>query len=139
VTNPEQIEALKARLHKIKENPQQALFSEFKGRSRSGAVTVWVDMLGRQKRLHIAPNTVREGDEQWLTDEISSAYEAARDAATFLDFDMAEIARELRDLAALTMRAPGQPPAQSPAEPRRGRIPQDQSDDEWFDGFTTGR
>jgi len=65
VTNPEHIAALKARLRKIKENPRQALFSEFKGRSRTGAITVWVDMLGRQKRVHIAPNTVREGDEQW--------------------------------------------------------------------------
>jgi DNA-binding protein YbaB len=141
VTNPEHIAALKARLQKIKENPQQALFSEFKGVSRTGAITVWVDMLGRQKRVHIAPNTVREGDEQWLTDEINSAYKAANKAATFLDFDVAEFAQELRDLAALPNRAPEQSaPSPSTAVPSHKRRPQGRTDDdEWFDDFTVQR
>lgn len=141
MTNPQYIEALKARLQKIKENPQQALFSEFKGMSRSGAVTVWVDMLGRQKRLRIAPNTVREGDEQWLTEEINSAYEAARDAATFLDFDVAEFAQELRDVAALAKRVPEQSAAPPlAAVPRPERRPRNRpDDDEWFDDFTIQR
>ncbi|SFQ22403.1 Conserved DNA-binding protein YbaB [Amycolatopsis arida] len=158
MTSPEQVEALKARLHKIKENPRQALFSEFRGTSRSGAVTVWVDLLGRQKRVHIAPNTVREGDEQWLTEEINSAYESAREAATFLDFDVAELARELRDAAAVAQRPPAPPapdpsaarpaepptpatpppPGPPPAAPRpERRRPPD--DDEFFDGFNVRR
>lgn len=133
MTDPDHIEQLKDRLRTIKQNPQQALFSEFKGTSRSGGVTVWVDMLGRQKRIHVAPGTVRDGDEQWLTEEINSAYEAASRAATFLDFNLAEFARELQGMAGLAPQQ-GEP---TPKQPPGRRPPSD--DDEWFDDFRLGR
>ncbi|NIJ10075.1 DNA-binding protein YbaB [Saccharomonospora amisosensis] len=148
MTSPEHVAQLKARLAKIKQNPTEALFSEYKGTSRTGAVTVWVDLLGRHRRLHIAPGTVRDGDEQWLTEEINSAYEAASRAATFLDFDVAEFAQELRDVAALRQQTAA--PSETPQAPgtsgdvaRRGRSQAEgrrgQGDDEFFDDFRIGR
>lgn len=146
MTSPEHVAQLKARLAKIKQNPTEALFSEYKGTSRTGAVTVWVDLLGRHRRLHIAPGTVRDGDEQWLTEEINSAYEAASRAATFLDFDMAEFAQELRDVAALRPRnetSSQTTPPPSETRPRQERSqPQrrhGEGDDEFFDDFRIGR
>ncbi|EHR53169.1 hypothetical protein SacmaDRAFT_4999 [Saccharomonospora marina XMU15] len=147
MTSPEHVAQLKARLAKIKQNPTEALFSEYKGTSRTGAVTVWVDLLGRHRRLHIAPGTVRDGDERWLTEEINSAYEAASRAATFLDFDMAEFAQELRDVAALRPRneASSQttPPPESETRPRQERSQtqrrRGEGDDEFFDDFRIGR
>ncbi len=125
---------MKDRLHKIKQDPERALFSEFKGVSRTGVVTAWVDMLGRQKRVHIAPGTVREGDEQWLTEEINSACEQAREAATLLDFDLAELARELEETPELRGRI-----AEATETPRESRPQRGPSDDDWFDGFDIRR
>ncbi|EHK89379.1 YbaB/EbfC family nucleoid-associated protein [Saccharomonospora azurea] len=130
MTSPDDIQAMKDRLRRIRQNPEQALFSEFKGESRSGVVTVWVDMLGRQKRVHIAPGTVRDGDEQWLTDEINSAYAAAAKAATLLDFDLASLASELEN--APRLRAHVESTTRPPQESRREERP---GDDEFFDGF----
>ncbi|MEQ0564892.1 YbaB/EbfC family nucleoid-associated protein [Amycolatopsis sp. NEAU-NG30] len=124
-------EQLKSKLGKIKENPELALFSEFKGTSRGGGVTVSVDMLGRFKRIHLAPGVLYEGGEQWLTDEIASAAKSAQQAATVLDFDVAELAAELNNAPALKGRV--EHIAEERSTERARRRPQD--DDDWFDGF----
>ncbi|MGH3940164.1 MAG: hypothetical protein ACRDTG_16335 [Pseudonocardiaceae bacterium] len=74
---------------------EKALFSEYKGVSPSGAVTIWVDMMGKLVRVHLAPNTLYEGGEPWLTKEILAAHEAAKRAAEVLDFSMADLVQEL--------------------------------------------
>jgi DNA-binding protein YbaB len=127
----ETAEQLKGRLGKIKENPELALFSEFKGTSRGGGVTVSVDMLGRFKRVHLAPGVLYEGGEQWLTNEIATAAKAAQKAATVLDFDVAELAAELNDAPALKGRV--EHLAEERHTDRARRRPQ--NDDDWFDGF----
>lgn len=134
----ETAELMKSRLGKIKENPELALFSEFKGSSRGGAVTVSVDLLGRLKRVHIKPGTLYEGAEQWLTDEISSACEAARKAANFLDFDVAEFAAELENTPALKKKVEQNIAERAPASRRERERRQPVDDDEWFDGGPLG-
>ncbi|GHG14172.1 hypothetical protein GCM10017567_34810 [Amycolatopsis bullii] len=126
-------EQMKSRLGKIKENPELALFSEFKGTSRGGGVTVSVDMLGRFKRVHLAPGVLHEGGEQWLTEEIATAATAARKAATLLDFDVAELATELENAPALKARVERTATEQQTERDRRRRGPED--DDEFFGGF----
>lgn len=97
-SDPDEFAAkMKDRLRKIRENPQQALFSEFKGTSRDRAITVHVDMMGRLKGLNIAPGAAYEGGERELVDGIMHAYRAAQDAANVLDFNLADLARELND------------------------------------------
>lgn len=54
------------------------------GRSDDGNVTVWVNALGQVQRVHIAPDTVREGDESRLADAFAQAARAATTAATEL-------------------------------------------------------
>lgn len=125
-------ELMKSRIGKIKDNPELALFSEFKGVSRGGAVTVSVDLLGRLKRVHIAPNTLYEGAEQWLSEEIASAGKAARKAANFLDFDVAEFAAELENTPELKGRVQQKVAERQPAVERERRRP---DDDEYFQGF----
>lgn len=63
-------EAMKERITQIKSDPEKALFSDFKGTTPSGAVTVWVDLLGRFKRITFKPGILHEGGEPWLTNEI---------------------------------------------------------------------
>jgi DNA-binding protein YbaB len=130
----ENAQLMKDRLGKIKENPELALFSEFKGTSRTGAVTVSVDMLGRLKRVHIEPNSLYEGAEPWLIQEIAVAAEAARKAATLLDFDAAELARELEQTPALRQKVADKIEERAPSsEAVRDR--EDSPDDEYFKGF----
>lgn len=83
------------RFAKIRRDPEKALFSQHKGVSPSGAVTVWVDMMGKLVRVHLAPNTLYEGGELWLAKEILAAHEAAKRAAEVLDFSMADLVQEL--------------------------------------------
>ncbi|MBB4684046.1 YbaB/EbfC family nucleoid-associated protein [Amycolatopsis jiangsuensis] len=127
----ETAEQMKSRLGKIKENPELALFSEFKGTSRGGGVTVSVDLLGRFKRIHLAPGVLYEGGEQWLTDEIAVATTAAQKSATALDFDVAELAAELNDAPALKARVEDIAEERQAGQARRPP----QNDDDWFDGF----
>ncbi|WP_158896153.1 YbaB/EbfC family nucleoid-associated protein [Amycolatopsis anabasis] len=134
----ETAELMKSRLGKIKDNPELALFSEFKGSSRSGAVTASVDLLGRLKRIHIAPGTLHEGAEQWLTDEISSACKAAQQAANFLDFDVAEFAAELENTPALKRKVDQNIAERAPAGERERRRRQPPDDDEWFESGPLG-
>ena len=94
---------MKERIAKIKADPGRALFSEFKGTS-PGGVAVSVDLLGRLKRLELQPGTLFEGGEPWLMAEIMTAYTAAVTAANYLEFDTAELARELNDAPALKAR-----------------------------------
>lgn len=68
-------------------DPERVINGNFKGTSRSGLVTVWVDVLGRVERVNLARGSVREGDEQLLIDEFMSANENARRNAEELDFD----------------------------------------------------
>lgn len=68
-------------------DPQAVLQGGFRGRSRSGAVTVWVDALGRVDQCHLAPDSVREGDERRLAADFIEAVAAARRAADGLDAD----------------------------------------------------
>jgi hypothetical protein len=53
MANPhsDRAEIMKARLDKIRADPERALFSDYKGLSPSGAVTVRVDLLGRLQRF----------------------------------------------------------------------------------------
>jgi DNA-binding protein YbaB len=128
-------EMMKSRLGKIKENPELALFSEFKGVSPSGSVTVSVDLLGRLKRVHISPGTLYEGAEQWLTDEIAGAYRSAQKAANFLDFDAAEFAAELENTPALKAQVEHNIAERAPASERERTRRRPPDDDQWFEGF----
>ncbi len=131
----ENAQVLKDRLGKIKENPELALFSEFNGTSRTGAVTVSVDLLGRLKRVHIEPNSLYEGAEPWLMGEIAAAADAARKAATFLDFDAAELARDLEQAPTVRQRVADKLEEQV-ADTDAKREPRDSpDDDEFFQGF----
>lgn len=94
---------MKERIAKIKEDPGRALFSDFTGRS-PGGVTASVDLLGRLKRIEIRPGALYEGAEPWLIEEIMAAYREAVRAANYLDFDTAELARELDQAPALQER-----------------------------------
>lgn len=89
------------RFAKIRKNPELAVFGQFRGVSPSGAVTVWVDLMGRLARLHIAPSTAHDGCEEWLTEEILAAHREANRAADLIDFNLADLALELD--AALTL------------------------------------
>ena len=62
-------------------NPAGVL-ATYTGRSRSGTVSVWVDYLGRLRRLAIEPGSVREGDELGVATALMEAYTEARKAAT---------------------------------------------------------
>lgn len=126
----EMVAQAQERFAKIRRDPEKALFSQYKGVSPSGAVTVWVDMMGKLVRVHIAPNTLYEGGEPWLTEELMAAHEAAKRAAEVLDFNLADLARELDDALALKQHvtaAPETPPVD------RGRTAPRPDDDEWFE------
>lgn len=110
-------EQAQERFARIRRDPERALFSEYRGISPSGAVTVWVDMIGKLARVHIAPNTLYEGGEVWLTEEITSAYEAAKRAAEVLDFSMADLVRELDAAPALKQRISAAKPERRPETP----------------------
>lgn len=131
----ENAQLMRDRLGKIKENPELALFSEFKGTSRTGAVTVSVDMLGRLKRVHIAPNSLYEGAEPWLMQEISAAAEAARKAATFLDFDAAELAKDLEQAPTVRQRVADKLEERSAGGSAQRDREDPPDDDEYFQGF----
>lgn len=122
----ESIEIAKAKLARIKQDPARALFSDFKGVSPSGSVTVQVDMMGRLKRIHFAPHTLREGDELWLEKEINSAYVQAQKAANFLDFSVADLAAELDQAPSLKRKV-----AEQSAPPQREREDL-RSDEDYF-------
>jgi DNA-binding protein YbaB len=92
------------RFAKIRRDPEKALFSEYKGVSPSGVATVWVDLMGKIVRLQLAPNSLYEGAESWLTTEIMAAHDAAKKAAEVLDFDMADLVREVDDAIHLKQR-----------------------------------
>lgn len=111
------------RFAKIRQDPEQAVFGEFRGVSPGGAVTVWVDMLGRLRRCHVAPGSLHDGAESWLVGEFMAAHEAAKRSADVLDFDMTDLAREL-DSAPRVRDAATRSAASSP--PARG-------DDDWFE------
>jgi len=130
------VEQMKSRLGKIKENPELALFSEFKGVSRGGGVTVSVDMLGRFKRVHLAPGVLYEGGEDWLTEEIATAAKAAQNAAVLLDFDTAEFARELENTPTLKGRVEQAVAGREPVSERERDRRRPPDDDDFFDGFT---
>jgi hypothetical protein len=102
------------RFAKIRRDPEKALFSEYKGVSPSGVATVWVDLMGKLLRLHLAPNRLYEGAESWLTREIMAAHEAAKQAAEVLDFNMADLVREVDDTIHLKQRM-------DPADDKPGR------------------
>lgn len=121
----------KERLARIKRDPERALFSDFKGVSPGGVVTVWVDVLGRMSRIHFAPNSLREGAEPWLIDEVMSAYSSARSSADLLDFDVAELARELDGALRLRDEVTSKPAPRRREPERSGRSRRD-DDDDWF-------
>lgn len=58
-----------------------AVLGTYEGRSRAGTMTVWVDHLGRMKKLAIAPGSVQEGDELGVATALMEAYTEARKAA----------------------------------------------------------
>ena len=62
-------------------NPAGVL-ATYEGRSRSGTMTVWVDYLGRLRRLAIEPGSVQEGDELGIATALMEAYTEARKTAT---------------------------------------------------------
>lgn len=123
-------EQAQERFARIRRDPERALFSEYRGTSQSGAVTVWVDMIGKLSRVHIAPNTLYEGGEMWLTEEIASAYDAAKRAAEVLDFSMADLVQELDAAPALKERVSTTSPQRWPDPP---------PDDESFENRTVLR
>jgi DNA-binding protein YbaB len=131
----ETAELMKNRLNKIKENPERALFSVFKGTSRSGSVTATVDLMGRLKNIHLAPNTLYEGGEQWLSEEIASAYQEAQRAASFLDFDLADLAAELENTPNLRRRVEESVARQQSDTERERARRRPSDDDDWFEGF----
>jgi hypothetical protein len=94
------VQRMRERIAKIKEDPGRALFSDFKGTS-PGGITVSVDLLGRLKRVELRPGTLYEGGELWLINEIMAAYQAAVQAANYLEFDQAQFAKELNEIPAL--------------------------------------
>ncbi|HET9142705.1 YbaB/EbfC family DNA-binding protein [Actinophytocola sp.] len=120
---------MKDRIAKIKEDPGRALFSDFTGTSRGG-VSVSVDLLGRLKRVDLRPGTLYEGGELWLISEIMAAYTAAVTAANYLEFDTAQLARELDEAPALKARIEAD--TRQREQPRRPAATRP-TDDEYFD------
>lgn len=62
------------------------LNGQFKGVSSSGAVTVWVDALGRVQRFHLAPGASRDSGEGFLVHDLIDANAKALRAAENLEF-----------------------------------------------------
>lgn len=118
--------AAKDKLDKIRQDPQRALFSDYTEESPDGAVTVRVDLIGRLKDIDIQPNTIREGNESWLVSEIQAAYQAAQKAADYLNFDLAEFARELENAPTLQRQLTRE------SQTTRDRTTDDRDDDEYF-------
>jgi DNA-binding protein YbaB len=58
-------------------NPEAAVLGRFRGDSRAGTVTVWVDPVGRLDHVKIAPGSVLPGDESALATSVEEAYAAA--------------------------------------------------------------
>lgn len=125
----EMVARAQERFAKIRRDPEKALFSEYKGVSPTGAVTVWVDMMGKLVRVHLAPNTTYEGGEPWLATEIMAAHDAAKRAAETLDFSMADLVQELDNALQLKQRVTAAP---EPVADQRPRAPRP-DDDEWFE------
>ncbi|MCI2423759.1 YbaB/EbfC family nucleoid-associated protein [Saccharopolyspora sp. K220] len=92
----ESMDRLRRNLEKARQNPQAVLDGHFSGTSPSGAVTVWVDSLGRVERVRVAPGMFADGDEKLIADEFMAANTKARRAAENLDFDGAEEALQAR-------------------------------------------
>jgi DNA-binding protein YbaB len=126
----EMVARAQERFAKIRRDPEKALFSEYKGVSPTGAVTVWVDMMGKLVRVHLAPNTTYEGGEPWLTAEIMAAHEAAKRASEALDFSMADLVQELDNALQLKQRVTAAPEPTAVDERATTRRP---DDDEWFE------
>lgn len=120
---------MRERIAKIKEDPGRALFSDFKGTS-CGGVTVSVDLLGRLKRIELLPGTLYENGEPWLMTEIMDAYHQAVTAANYLEFDSAELARELNEAPALKAKIERDTREREEQNPRSGVAASD--DDEYF-------
>jgi hypothetical protein len=59
-------------------NPAVVLFGTFQGSSRTSAVTVWVDAIGRLERVEIAQNSAAGGNEASVAAALMEAYGAAR-------------------------------------------------------------
>lgn len=122
---------MRERIAKIKEDPGRALFSDFKGTSHGG-VTVSVDLLGRLKRIELLPGTLYENGEPWLMTEIMDAYQKAVTAANYLEFDSAELARELNEAPALKAKIEHDTRDREEQRPQpRGQAA---DDDEYFGG-----
>jgi len=121
----EMVAQAQERFARIRNDPEKALFSQYKGVSPSGAVTVWVDMMGRLVRVRIAPGTLYEGGEPWLAEEVVAAHGAAKRAAEVLDFDMADLARELDDALRLKQRVTAAPEAPPVGRPGGAHRPDD--------------
>lgn len=71
-------------------NPEAAVFGRFRGDSRAGTVTVWVDPLGRLDRVEIAPGSVLPGDETALATAVEEAGAAALASLAELTADYLE-------------------------------------------------
>jgi hypothetical protein len=67
------------------QNPEAVVYGQFKGISPSGAVTAWVDAIGRIERVSLAAGSAQEGAEQFLADEFMAAVSNAKAAAENLD------------------------------------------------------
>lgn len=91
---------------------------------------MWVDMMGKLVRVHLAPNTMYEGGEPWLTAEIMAAHEAAKRASEALDFSMADLVQELDNALHLKQRVTAAP---EPAVADQRTTASRPDDDEWFE------
>jgi hypothetical protein len=124
----EMVARAQERFAKIRRDPEKALFSEYKGVSPSRVATVWVDLMGKIVRLELAPNSLYEGAESWITGEIMAAHEAAKQAAEVLDFNMSDFVREVDDAIHLKQRMnAGDNPEQAATGRSRGA-----GNDEWY-------
>lgn len=89
MTIEDQAAVLNERLRRIvtaaRSDPQALLRHKFEGRSNSGLVTAWVDILGKLDRVTITRDSFLEGDEELLETAVTEAIRAAQQAATDLD------------------------------------------------------
>ncbi|GAA2810257.1 YbaB/EbfC family nucleoid-associated protein [Saccharopolyspora taberi] len=81
------MDQLSRNLQRAKEDPQAVLEGKFSGTSPSGAVTVWVDSLGRVDHIRIEPDAFSSGGEKFIMDEFMAANSSARRAAENLEFE----------------------------------------------------
>jgi DNA-binding protein YbaB len=82
------MEQLERNVQRAMQDPDAVLQGSFKG--TSGAVTVWVDAVGRAERFRIEPGAVQEGDEKLIMDQLMEANRKAQHAAENLDVEGAD-------------------------------------------------